>query len=287
MAHIRRKKYTNDVNLYIEPSSTFISKSKDILNVLAPTFILLFAVIVLTLISTIVFTIFKVLSTQEMNNIDLVNLNIIISLLSIPLVLVLLKKFGKNIYPHFKSDISKNIIIPRNAPLILAVTVIYSILVQNVFNVLAKIPIFAGLMQSNVRESSNTVQLILLALISVLGAPLYEELMRFLIIKGLEKITKKIVIINIIQSLLFAIPHLNIFSIIIAFIAGLFLGQVQLKYNSLKFTTCIHMLFNLAAYIPIIPSTEINLVIIILMIAGLFILNSSKMKKKLQLKSNA
>lgn len=84
-----------------------------------------------------------------------------------------------------------------------------------------------------------------LALYSVLIAPISEELIfRGVTLRYAEK-AMPFVLANILQALLFGLFHANVIQGVYAFVVGLFCGYVCLKGGSIYLSILFHMLFNL------------------------------------------
>lgn len=94
----------------------------------------------------------------------------------------------------------------------------------------------------------------------VIIAPIYEELVfRYISLRIAKDNYKKLTAIIII-SILFAIMHTDIFSIIYAFILGIILSYIYLKYKNIIYPIILHISANLMS----IFITEFNLLALII-----------------------
>ena len=94
----------------------------------------------------------------------------------------------------------------------------------------------------------------------VIIAPIYEELIfRYVSLRIAKDNYKKLTAIIII-SILFAIMHTDIFSIIYAFILGIILSYIYLKYKNIIYPIILHISANLMS----IFITEFNLLALII-----------------------
>ncbi len=122
---------------------------------------------------------------------------------------------------------------------------------------------------SEIMEQLGMGKSILSIVYIVLIAPVSEEL----IFRGviLEK-SKKIMpfaAANILQALLFGIYHMNLVQGIYAFVIGMFLGMVCIKFKSLYASILLHMIINLSGiFLELILTEEIlNTPVIMVFIA--------------------
>lgn len=82
-------------------------------------------------------------------------------------------------------------------------------------------------------------------LCAVVLAPLNEEFtFRGLTMEYLGRATNRFWVINVVQALFFAIAHLNLVQGVYAFLVGLLLGHVAVKYRSIWASVVLHALFN-------------------------------------------
>lgn len=94
----------------------------------------------------------------------------------------------------------------------------------------------------------------------VLMAPIVEELLcRSICIGGLSRLTPKWVAL-LISSLVFGVMHGNLIQGSYAFVCGLILGLIYLRYGSVTASILFHMGFNAASYLlSLIPEDDLLL----------------------------
>ncbi len=109
---------------------------------------------------------------------------------------------------------------------------------------------FTYLMKGITYRKISIIELVLEILVSVLLVPIYEELCRFINIKSIERVTSNQIVIILVQAILFAIMHINIISIIYAFVCGIIFGYIYYKHQSILLCYIMHAVFNIIGYIP-------------------------------------
>ena len=97
--------------------------------------------------------------------------------------------------------------------------------------------------------------------ICIVGPIMEEIMMRRIILKEMEKLTRSMWWGIIISSALFAIIHINPIQVVFAMPAGIFLGWLYCKTGSLLVPICIHILNNTISFITMSvgADTEIGL----------------------------
>ena len=85
--------------------------------------------------------------------------------------------------------------------------------------------------------------------ICIIGPIMEEMMMRRVILKEMEKLTKSMWWGIIISSALFAIVHINPIQVVFAMPAGIFLGWLYCKTGSLLVPICIHIINNTISFI--------------------------------------
>ena len=85
--------------------------------------------------------------------------------------------------------------------------------------------------------------------ICIVGPIMEEIIMRRVVLKEMEKLTKSMWWGIIISSALFAIIHINPIQVVFAMPAGIFLGWLYCKTGSLLVPICIHILNNTISFI--------------------------------------
>lgn len=85
----------------------------------------------------------------------------------------------------------------------------------------------------------------------IVGPIMEEIIMRRVILKEMEKLTKSMWWGIIISSALFAIIHINPIQVVFAMPAGIFLGWLYCKTGSLLVPICIHILNNTISFITL------------------------------------
>lgn len=85
--------------------------------------------------------------------------------------------------------------------------------------------------------------------ICIVGPIMEEIIMRRVVLKEMEKLTKSMWWGIIISSALFAIIHINPIQVVFAMPAGIFLGWLYCKTGSLLVPVCIHILNNTISFI--------------------------------------
>lgn len=276
----KNKKYKNDVVFYIEETSSFVRKGKNVLNMLAPTFIVFISSIIAIIITMALYYFWHIYKNDISNTMSFTGkFNIVVLILGSILSLGALYKFGDCVFPKFRSAIFKTVNNTKLTVIICVTGMLFSFFIQNIYVILNYSPSISPLLlKDTTMGTDDIIETIFIIFLSAIICPIYEEIMRHLTIFGMKKLTDKVFIINIVQAILFGLLHLNIVSIILAFLAGLLLGYVQIKYNSVKIAIVAHMVFNLTAYIPTIPILGINISIVI--IGALLICLSFYMIKK-------
>lgn len=107
-----------------------------------------------------------------------------------------------------------------------------------------------GKLMEQLGMGNSAISILYLALI----APISEEL----IFRGgdIRKKQKGDTICNILQAILFGIYHMNLIQGIYAFVIGMFLGMVCIKFKSLYAPIILHMIINVSGIILGIGLTE-------------------------------
>lgn len=85
--------------------------------------------------------------------------------------------------------------------------------------------------------------------VCIIGPIMEEMIMRRVVLKEMEKLTKSMWWGIIISSALFAIIHINPIQVVFAMPAGIFLGWLYCKTGSLLVPICIHILNNTISFI--------------------------------------
>ncbi|MDR0861947.1 MAG: CPBP family intramembrane metalloprotease [Oscillospiraceae bacterium] len=97
-------------------------------------------------------------------------------------------------------------------------------------------------------------------LYSIMLAPIVEEVTyRHLLYKPLKKVSTFLAIV--VPAVLFAITHGNLFQVVYALPAGIFMGAARHKYGSLVFSVLIHALNNLSTIIISACARSENLIL--------------------------
>ena len=137
--------------------------------------------------------------------------------------------------------------------------------------------------------------------ICIVGPIMEEIIMRRVVLKEMEKLTKSMWWGIIISSALFAIIHINPIQVVFAMPAGIFLGWLYCKTGSLLVPICIHILNNTISFITmnIGSDSEITLnstlgvilflvLILVSAISGIWIVRYyAKLKKQQELEEAA
>lgn len=137
--------------------------------------------------------------------------------------------------------------------------------------------------------------------ICIVGPIMEEIIMRRVVLKEMEKLTKSMWWGIIISSALFAIIHINPIQVVFAMPAGIFLGWLYCKTGSLLVPICIHILNNTISFITmnIGSDSEITLnstlgvilflvLILVSAISGIWIVRYyTKLKKQQELEEAA
>ena len=137
--------------------------------------------------------------------------------------------------------------------------------------------------------------------ICIVGPIMEEIIMRRVVLKEMEKLTKSMWWGIIISSALFAIIHINPIQVVFAMPAGIFLGWLYCKTGSLLVPICIHILNNTISFITmnIGSDNEITLnstlgvilflvLILVSAISGIWIVRYyAKLKKQQELEEAA
>lgn len=109
------------------------------------------------------------------------------------------------------------------------------------------ISLFYNMLTINLQQEKNIINLniFILILYTVILGPIYEEILfRYISLnKAKEKYSKKNAIIII--TIIFALSHTNIINIIYAFLLGLVLSYIYIKYNNILYPIVIHISANL------------------------------------------
>ena len=92
--------------------------------------------------------------------------------------------------------------------------------------------------------------------ICIVGPIMEEIMMRRVILKEMQKLTKSMWWGIIISSALFAIIHINPIQVVFAMPAGIFLGWLYCKTGSLLVPICIHILNNTISFIAMSIGTD-------------------------------
>ena len=95
--------------------------------------------------------------------------------------------------------------------------------------------------------------------ICIVGPIMEEIIMRRVILKEMEKLTKSMWWGIIISSALFAIIHINPIQVVFAMPAGIFLGWLYCKTGSLLVPICIHILNNTLSFIMMSLGIDSNI----------------------------
>ena len=86
-----------------------------------------------------------------------------------------------------------------------------------------------------------------------------EMIMRRVILKEMEQLTKSMWWGIIISSALFAIIHINPIQVVFAMPAGIFLGWLYCKTGSLLVPICVHILNNTISFITMSTGSDIEI----------------------------
>lgn len=109
------------------------------------------------------------------------------------------------------------------------------------------ISLFYNMLTINLQQEKTIINLniFILILYTVILGPIYEEILfRYISLnKAKEKYSKKNAIIII--TIIFALSHTNIINIIYAFLLGLILSYIYIKYNNILYPIIIHISANL------------------------------------------
>ncbi len=137
------------------------------------------------------------------------------------------------------------------------------------------LPKFAQLLTKvmNIENHLEPMSLSFLEMIIVIILiPICEEIIFRHVIFGYLKKNHNIVFAVILQALFFGLWHGNIEQMICAFIVGIFLGLIYMRYNSLLGNITLHIVFNLMGIliIPMIENISSNLDYIIILLGILF-----------------
>ncbi len=117
--------------------------------------------------------------------------------------------------------------------------------------------------------------IIVVVILTVIIAPITEELIFRGMVMGSLKTVISSLGANIFQAAAFGLYHMNLVQGIYAFILGLILGSMALRFHSVKASILLHMAVNASAYLlMILPSHNATLVLTIaigtiLLVAGL------------------
>lgn len=104
---------------------------------------------------------------------------------------------------------------------------------------------------------------IIMVVYAVFGAPLHEELVFRGVTLHYAQKAMPFFLANIFQALLFGIMHMNLIQGTYAFIAGLMLGYIYHKTNSLRVSILFHFFFNLMGVLPIFTIVGKNMALYI------------------------
>ena len=101
-------------------------------------------------------------------------------------------------------------------------------------------------------------------LYGVILGPIAEELtFRGLTLHYLNKFTKRFWLANILQALAFGIFHMNLIQGVYAFVLGLALGWIRMRFDSMYASIWLHIFFNFLAFGPmelfnrLLPESEL------------------------------
>lgn len=89
---------------------------------------------------------------------------------------------------------------------------------------------------------NSILSLVYIALI----APISEELIFRGVVFRYSRRILPVVVANILQALLFGVYHLNLVQGLYAFVLGMFLGIIRMKFNTLYASILLHMLINIS-----------------------------------------
>ena len=137
--------------------------------------------------------------------------------------------------------------------------------------------------------------------VCIIGPIMEEMIMRRVVLKEMEKLTKSMWWGIIISSALFAIIHINPIQVVFAMPAGIFLGWLYCKTGSLLVPICIHILNNTISFITmsigVDSETTLNstpgvilfiIFVTVSVISGFWIVRYyAKLKKEQELKETA
>lgn len=207
-----------------------------------------------------IFTIFIVIMVASIkviltNDKDLLNNDNLLSLISTSLfIIVLLYKFGVNknklrliIKDYLRKINLKEIcsVVATQLCLSMGISLLLIGLVYFLFpDILNKL-----LSQSSISEVSSYGSLLISMLITVIGAPLMEELFFRAVI--FKRISRKfnIYVGMILSSLIFGLLHIDL-AIIGAFIFGIACCILYIKYKNILIPMTVHFFNNLLAFLP-------------------------------------
>ena len=121
----------------------------------------------------------------------------------------------------------------------------------------------------NLQDQLEPISFSVLQMISlIILIPICEEIIFRHVIFGYLKKNHNIVFAVILQALFFGLWHGNIEQMICAFIVGIFLALIYMRYNSLLGNITLHIVFNLMGVliIPMIENITSNLDYIIILL---------------------
>ena len=101
---------------------------------------------------------------------------------------------------------------------------------------------------------------IIMMFYAIIGAPIHEELIFRGVTLHYAKKAMPFFLANFLQALLFGVMHMNLVQGSYAFFAGLLLGFVYYKTNSLRVCILFHLFFNLLGSFSIFNELGNNLV---------------------------
>lgn len=271
----------NDISLYMRDSLDGIVTAKKIINIFIPA-VITFVLLILIMGFVQAIYMYNTENTEIYNDLPLKYM-LLLELLASVLISFVLYKYGKNTYNHFRSELFNIQFNIRQTILACLIMIPFSFFAQSLVAIEKRIPLFNNLSSSNFNVTDESIFIIILTLLlSAVLPPLYEELFRFLTIKAFNKVTQNFIIINIGQSLFFAVLHLSILNFLYSFLGGLILGYIFNQTRDIKTTMIAHMVFNLFALIPIY--NNIYVYIFMLIISGLLTLFA--FKKYIKMYSN-
>lgn len=99
-------------------------------------------------------------------------------------------------------------------------------------------------------EATDDATIIALVISVVVIAPILEELFfRGLVLWLTNKIARNVVVAIIVQAMLFGIAHMNLVQGIYAVGAGIILGYIRVRYETLLASMIVHLLMNVNSLI--------------------------------------